>query len=186
MRTFKRAFMAAALPAMCLFASSAYAENAVVPEDAASAEDFAADNSASGGSDIIVTGTARAQRRFDASYSINLLTNEEIDKIAPVNMADLIGQLPGFQTESTGGEVQNIYRIRGLPSDGGFVNFQQDGLPLFHENDGYFFRGDSLARYDLMVDRMEVLRGGPASVYASYAGAIVNNITVTGSDTPAR
>ena len=34
-------------------------------------------------------------------------------------------------TEITGGEVQNIYRIRGLPNDGGFVSFQQDGLPLF-------------------------------------------------------
>lgn len=179
MSSYKRALMAAALPAMYLFAPSAYAETAEASEGATAAQ-----SATNAESDIIVTGTARAQRRFDASYSINLLTSAEIDKIAPVNMADLIGQLPGFQTESTGGEVQNIYRIRGLPSDGGFVNFQQDGLPLYHENDGYFFRGDSIARYDLMVDRMEVLRGGPASVYASYAGAIINNITVTGSDTP--
>ncbi|RZL53591.1 MAG: hypothetical protein EOP65_12715, partial [Sphingomonas sp.] len=55
--------------------------------------------------DIIVTGSTRAQRRFDASYAINTVTQADIEKIAPVNFADLIGQLPGFQTEITGGEV---------------------------------------------------------------------------------
>ncbi|WP_188062371.1 TonB-dependent receptor [Sphingobium sp. KCTC 72723] len=134
--------------------------------------------------DIIVTGSTRAQRRFDVSYAINTISNEDVEKIAPVNFADLIGQLPGFQTEITGGEVQNIYRIRGLPNDGGFVSFQQDGLPLFHENDGVFFRGDAILKQDLMTDHVEVVRGGPAPVYASYSGAIINAITVTGSDTP--
>lgn len=134
--------------------------------------------------EIIVTGSTRAQRRFDVSYAVNTLSQEDFEKIAPVNFSDLIGQLPGFQTEITGGEVQNIYRIRGLPNDGGFVNFQQDGLPLFHENDGVFFRGDAILKQDLMTDRIEVVRGGPAPVYASYSGAIINAITVTGRDTP--
>ncbi len=133
-------------------------------------------------SDIIVTGSTRAQRRFDASYAINTISQTDIEKIAPVNFADLIGQLPGFQTEITGGEVQNIYRIRGLPNDGGFVSFQQDGLPLFHENDGVFFRGDAILKPDLMTERVEVVRGGPAPVYASYSGAIINAIEVTGRD----
>jgi iron complex outermembrane receptor protein len=133
---------------------------------------------------IIVTGATRAQRRFETSYAINTISRETMEKIAPVNFADLIGQLPGFQTEITGGEVQNIYRIRGLPNDGGFVSFQQDGLPLFHENDGVFFRGDAILKQDMMTDHVEVVRGGPAPVYASYSGAIVNAITVTGNDTP--
>lgn len=136
------------------------------------------------GEDIIVTGSTRAERRFDVSYAVNTISQEDVEKIAPVNFADLIGQLPGFQTEITGGEVQNIYRIRGLPNDGGFVSFQQDGLPLFHENDGVFFRGDAILKQDLMTDHVEVVRGGPAPVYASYSGAIINAITVTGDETP--
>ncbi len=136
-----------------------------------------------GGSDIIVTGSARQQRRFDVSYAVNSLSNADIQKLAPINFADLLGKLPGFAVENTGGEVQNIIRLRGLPSDGGLVTFQQDGLPLFHENDGNFFRGDSINRFDLMTQRVEVVRGGPAPVYASYAAAIVNNITVSGTDT---
>ncbi len=136
-----------------------------------------------GGGDIIVTGSARQQRRFDVSYAVNSLSNADIQKLAPINFADLLGKLPGFAVENTGGEVQNIIRLRGLPSDGGLVTFQQDGLPLFHENDGNFFRGDSINRFDLMTQRVEVVRGGPAPVYASYAAAIVNNITVSGTDT---
>ncbi len=150
-----------------------------VPE--ASAADAAAPDA--GGGDIIVTGSARQQRRFDVSYAVNSLSNADIQKLAPINFADLLGKLPGFAVENTGGEVQNIIRLRGLPSDGGLVTFQQDGLPMFHENDGNFFRGDSINRFDLMTQRVEVVRGGPAPVYASYAAAIVNNITVSGTDT---
>jgi outer membrane receptor protein involved in Fe transport len=167
----------AVLPAACLMAFPALAQDASTTNSAGETE-------SAGAQDIIVTGSTRAQRRFDVSYAINSVSQEDIRKVAPVNMADLIGTLPGFQTEITGGEVQNIYRIRGLPSDGGFVSFQQDGLPLFHENDGIFFRGDAIIKPDLMMDRLEVVRGGPAPVYASYSGAIVNQITVTGSDTP--
>ena len=142
-----------------------------------------APNTDDGHSDIIVTGSARQQRRFDVSYAVNSLSNADIQKLAPINFADLLGKLPGFAVENTGGEVQNIIRLRGLPSDGGLVTFQQDGLPMFHENDGNFFRGDSINRFDLMTQRVEVVRGGPAPVYASYAAAIVNNITVSGTDT---
>ena len=161
-----------ALAALCSV-TPAFAQDNAPAEEAAEA--------GNGPSDIIVTGSTRAQRRFDVSYAINTISNEDVEKIAPVNFADLIGQLPGFQTEITGGEVQNIYRIRGLPNDGGFVSFQQDGLPLFHENDGVFFRGDAILKQDLMTDHVEVVRGGPAPVYASYSGAIINAITVTGS-----
>lgn len=168
----------AAIATCAAFATPAFAQSAAAAPDAQQQQDVAVSG------DIIVTGSTRAQRRFDVSYAINTISQDDMQKIAPVNFADLIGQLPGFQTEITGGEVQNIYRIRGLPSDGSFVTFQQDGLPLFHENDGVFFRGDAILKQDLMTDRLEVVRGGPAPVYASYAGAIINTITVTGNDTP--
>lgn len=164
----------AAFAALATAFTPAYADEAPATAPTASNE--------STGDDIIVTGSTRAERRFDVSYALNTISQEDFEKIAPVNFADLIGQLPGFQTEITGGEVQNIYRIRGLPNDGGFVSFQQDGLPLFHENDGVFFRGDAILKQDLMTDHVEVVRGGPAPVYASYSGAIINAITVTGGE----
>ncbi len=134
--------------------------------------------------DIVVTGSARAERRFDVAYAVNSLSQTDIQKIAPLNTADLLGNVPGIQVEATGGEVQNITRVRGIPTDRGYLYFQQDGLPLYQEIDGFFFNaGEGMNRYDLMTERMEVVRGGPAPIYASDAAAIVNNITVTGTST---
>jgi outer membrane receptor protein involved in Fe transport len=151
--------LAAICAASIAHADEAPATPAAAPAPAASEqtgpEQTATEQS---GSDIIVTGSTRAERRFDVSYAVNTISQVDMEKIAPVNFADLIGQLPGFQTEITGGEVQNIYRIRGLPSDGSFVSFQQDGLTLFHETDGVFFRGDAIIKPDLMTDRLEVAR----------------------------
>ncbi|WP_242119753.1 TonB-dependent receptor [Sphingomonas lacusdianchii] len=134
-----------------------------------------------GATDIIVTGSARAQRRFDVSYAINSLSQADVQKIAPKSFADLLGTVPGIQVEATGGEVQNITRVRGIPTDRGYLIFQQDGLPLYHEIDGVFFNsGEGMNRYDLMTERVEIVRGGPAPIYASSAAAIANNITVSG------
>ncbi|WP_347302396.1 TonB-dependent receptor [Croceibacterium sp. TMG7-5b_MA50] len=143
----------------------------------------AEDADAAGGdqSEIIVTGTARAQRRFDVSYAVNSLGQEDVLRIAPRSVADLLGTVPGIQVEATGGEVQNITRVRGIPTDRGYLIFQQDGLPLYHEIDGVFWNsGDGMNRFDLMTERVEIVRGGPAPIFASNAAAIANNITVTG------
>ena len=130
---------------------------------------------------IVVTGSAREQRRFDVSYAVNALSQDDVLKLAPKNYAELLGNVPGIQVEATGGEVQNITRVRGIPTDRGYLIFQQDGLPFYHEIDGFFFNsGDGMNRFDLMTERVEVVRGGPAPIYASNAAAIANNITVTG------
>jgi outer membrane receptor protein involved in Fe transport len=144
-----------------------------------------ADGAATADSQIIVTGTARAQRRFDVSYAVNSLPQEEVLRIAPKNVADLLGTVPGIQVEATGGEVQNITRVRGIPTDRGYLIFQQDGLPLYHEIDGVFFNsGEGMHRFDLMTERVEIVRGGPAPIFASSAAAIANNITVDGGSEP--
>ncbi|NLS26163.1 Vitamin B12 transporter BtuB [Sphingomonas sp. S2M10] len=165
-----------AVIAMTLLAAPAFAQDSGTPAaDPAQTTDDAA------GDDIIVTGSARAQRRFDVSYAINSLGQADVQKIAPKSFADLLGTVPGIQVEATGGEVQNITRVRGIPTDRGYLIFQQDGLPLYHEIDGVFFNsGEGMNRYDLMTERVEIVRGGPAPIYASSAAAIANNITVSG------
>lgn len=164
-----------ALIALGIAAAPAFAQTADTPaaDPAQTGEDA--------GTDIIVTGSARAQRRFDVSYAVNSLSQADVQKIAPKSFADLLGTVPGIQVEATGGEVQNITRVRGIPTDRGYLIFQQDGLPLYHEIDGVFFNsGEGMNRYDLMTERVEIVRGGPAPIYASSAAAIANNITVSG------
>ena len=164
-----------AIGALCAVAGPAMAQTA--PAESASAPAAPAGQEADIAS-VVVTGSARPQRRFDVSYAVNSLSQNDVQKLAPQNMADLLGKLPGIQVEATGGEVQNITRVRGIPTDDGLALFQQDGLPLFTEMNGFFFRGDSLNRYDLMTKTLEVVRGGPASIYASQAAAIVNSLSL--------
>lgn len=169
-----------------LFATALAAQETPTPAavQPAATQEAEQEQAADEAPDIIVTGSARRQRRFDVSYAVNSLSQDDVKRLAPLNVADLLGKLPGIQVEATGGEVQNITRIRGIPTDDGYAVFQQDGLPLFHDINGNFFRGDSLNRYDLMTERVEVVRGGPAPIFGSQAAAIVNNITVTGTETP--
>lgn len=164
-------------------AQSVPAQQATDAEAAEAADEV--DGAGTAQNEIIVTGTARAQRRFDVSYAVNSLPQEEVLRIAPKSFADLLGTVPGIQVEATGGEVQNITRVRGIPTDRGYLIFQQDGLPLYHEIDGVFFNsGEGMHRFDLMTERVEVVRGGPAPIFASSAAAIANNITVDGGPEP--
>jgi outer membrane receptor protein involved in Fe transport len=164
------AAMAMAQPALAQTAPPAEAKPEARPE-----ED-------SGANVIVVTGSARAQRRFDVSYAVNSLSQANIAKLAPRSFSDLLATVPGIQVESSGGEAQEITRVRGLPGDRfGFV-VQQDGMPLYHDIDGSIFNsGDGMNRLDLMTDRVEIVRGGPSPVYASSAAVIANNITVSGT-----
>lgn len=166
-------------------ASSLFLINPASAQDAVSARPTSPEAIDGKGEDIIVTGSARQQRRFDVSYAVNGFDADAIRDLAPKNMAELLGTLPGIQIEGTGGEVQNITRVRGIPTDRGYLYFQQDGLPLYHELDGFFFnQGDGMNRTDLMTQRVEVVRGGPAPIYASAAAAVANVITRTGTATP--
>ncbi len=69
-------------------------------------------------SDIVVTGSAKPERRFDVDYAVNVLSQKDVQKIAPKSMADLLSNVPGIQVEETGGEVQNVTRLRGIPTTG--------------------------------------------------------------------
>src|SRR6185312_14338438 len=133
---------------------------------------------------IVVTGSAYPERRFDVSYAINSLTADKIKELAPSSYSDLLGDVPGIQVESTGGDAENVTRVRGIPGDRTGLIVEQDGLPLWPQTDGLYFNStDGMNRFDLMTQRVEIVRGGPAPIYASSATAIANNITVTGGPT---
>jgi iron complex outermembrane recepter protein len=131
---------------------------------------------------IIVTGTVTGQTKFNTSYAITSLSNEDVFRLAPLNTADLLGQIRGVYAEATGGEASNVYRVRGIPNEGSFYAFQEDGQPIYPESAGWFFTGDGITRTDLMTERFEAVIGGPAPVFATNASAIFNNVTRQGGD----
>ena len=71
--------------------------------------------------------------------------------------------------------------MRGFPiSTGGgkFMQIQEDGLPVTEFGDIAFGNTDIFIRFDESVERIESIRGGSASTFASNApGGIINFIS---------
>lgn len=135
--------------------------------------------------EIVVTGTARPERKIDTSISVSSVNAETIGQIAPQSAADLIRYIPGIRSEASGGEGNANISVRGLPvASGGakFVQFQEDGIPVLLFGDIAFGTADTFVKADNNIARVEAVRGGSASTAASNApGAILNFITKDGS-----
>lgn len=136
--------------------------------------------------EIVVTGVLNPVSKLESSVAITTVHTDEIEMRAPRNTADLLKAIPGFYVESSGGEGGNNLFARGIPADGSFryVSLQEDGLPVFEDGELMFGNADLLLRVDETVDRVEGVRGGTASIYASNApGGIINFISKTGGST---
>jgi len=119
---------------------------------------------------VIVTGTVFKRRTFDAAYANSSVSEEQIERYAPLNTVDLLGKLAGFVSEPSGGESGNNINVRGLPvTNFLFVPLLQDGLPVFQESQEDFLNADELMRVDLMTDHLEAVRGGTSPIYTSNA-----------------
>ncbi|VAV90009.1 Predicted sucrose-specific TonB-dependent receptor [hydrothermal vent metagenome] len=155
--------------ALSMFAVPAHAQDEAAVED---------DNV------IIVTAVARGQNQLESSVSVSSIGADEISNLNPRSAADLIRQLPGIRSEASGGEGNANIAVRGLPvSTGGarYIQLQEDGLPVLEFGDIVFGNADNFLRADRNIARVEVVRGGSASTFASNSpGGVINFISKTG------
>lgn len=151
----------------------------------AAAQDSVADEAAEAeGNEIIVTAVARGQNRIESSVSVSTIGADTLTNLAAPSSADLIRQIPGIRSEASGGEGNANIAVRGIPvSTGGarYIQLQEDGLPILEFGDIIFGNADNFLRADRSVARVEAVRGGSASTFASNApGAVINFISKTG------
>ncbi|MBA4043784.1 MAG: TonB-dependent receptor [Erythrobacter sp.] len=162
-----------------MIAAPAFAQQAAAPASAAApeAEPEAQD-------EVVVTAVVRGQNRLDTSVSVSSLNAEAIANAAPRSAAELFRSLPGIRSESSGGEGNANIQVRGIPiSTGGakFLQLHEDGLPILEFGDIAFGNADIFLRTDFNVARVEAVRGGSASTFASNSpGGIINLISKTG------
>jgi outer membrane receptor protein involved in Fe transport len=138
---------------------------------------------------VVVTGTASASgtRKVDTSFSITTATEEQLKMAAPSSTADVLKIVPGVYAEATGGQSGANIEVRGFPSgsDSPFVSVQMNGNPIYPVPVLSFFEGSSAFRLDDTIERVEVLRGGPSTIYSvGQPGATMNFIMKKGGDTP--
>jgi outer membrane receptor protein involved in Fe transport len=136
---------------------------------------------------VVVTGVSGGKSKMRSSISVTDIDQEQITNFAPRSEAEVLHLIPGIRAESSAGPGGNSnITVRGLPiASGGskYVQLQEDGLPVVEFGDMNFANNDYWLRYDANVERVETVRGGSASTFASHApGAIINFISKTGEE----
>ncbi|MBE1160741.1 TonB-dependent receptor [Dyella acidiphila] len=137
----------------------------------------AAGNSAASAKDldqVVVTARSGVDVRTKAqtSYSITTIDEDRLRMQAPTSVTEAMKSVPGFWVESSGGEASGNIRARGIPVDGyGSVNLLEDGIPVQHDPALGYLNADQVFRLDETIERIEVVRGGPSSVFYSNAPA---------------
>lgn len=172
--TIAMAMACLAAPAMAQTAEPAQAEAAAGPDAAPIT-----------GEDIVVTAAAGDKSRFRSSISVSQVSQEAIQNFTPRSEAEVLRSIPGLQPSDTAGPGGNAnIGVRGIPvSTGGseYVALQEDGLPVTLFGDIQFGNNDYWIRFDQNVERVEAVRGGSASTFASQApGAVINYLSKTG------
>ena len=137
--------------------------------------------------EIITTGTAGGGeiRKFDASFAITTIDDEDISKFSPKSTADLLKLVPGVWSESSGGVSGANVFVRGFPGGGDapFYSLQVNGVPIFPPPTLSFLENTTLFRIDETVKRVEALRGGPNPVFSNgQPGLTTNFILREGSE----
>jgi outer membrane receptor protein involved in Fe transport len=165
-----------AIAVMMIASSSALAQT---PAPAAPASEKGLD-------EIVVTASGRDKSRLQSAVAVTSVDAATIANFKPVSESEIYRLIPGIQAAGTAGPGGNSnIAVRGLPvATGGspFVQLQEDGLPTVLFGDIQFGNNDYFTRYDASVERLESVRGGGATTYASQApGAIINYISNTGA-----
>ncbi|MBA4760170.1 TonB-dependent receptor [Sphingomonas sp.] len=134
--------------------------------------------------EVFTTGVAKGRDPLDSATSTSVLKEGEIEKLGARSLAEVLRNIPGIRTESSTGESNSNYTIRGLPlASGGskFMQIEEDGLPVLEFGDIFNLASDIFIRYDFNVGQIEAIRGGSASSFASNSpGGVINLISKTG------
>ena len=135
--------------------------------------------------EIVVTASGGDRTLIDSAIAVTSVSAETIANFKPTSESEVFRLIPGIQAAGTAGPGGNSnIAVRGLPvATGGspFVQLQEDGLPTVLFGDIQFGNNDYWTRYDASVERLESVRGGGATTFASQApGAVINYISNTG------
>ncbi|MGU9858872.1 TonB-dependent receptor domain-containing protein [Pseudomonas sp. LF245] len=124
--------------------------------------------------DVVISANRQVQARNDSSAANTVFTRDDIDRLQPTSVTDLLSRVPGVQIAPTGGRgsLPGVY-IRGTKSAQSLVLV--DGQRIANTTSG-----DSGLQY-LNVDqieRVEVLRGSRSVIYGSDAiGGVIQVFT---------
>lgn len=127
----------------------------------------------------VVTASRTAQDSKETTAAVTVFTRDDIERLQPVNVADLLSRVPGVQVQQSGGRGSaTSVMIRGTSNKQSLVLV--DGVRVGSASAG----GAGLQHLNLeQIERIEVLRGARSAVYGADAiGGVVQIFTRRGSE----
>ncbi len=144
----------------------------------------AAESTANSLDEIVVTASAQAVRKLDASFNITSASLEEIQMANPASAAEIYKLSPGVWPEASGGQTGVNIDVAGFPNGGGdspYFTTMIQGSPLYGSPFLSFMDNSSLVRFDDTVERVEIVQGGTGAIFGpGQVGATANFILRTG------
>lgn len=128
-------------------------------------------------SSTVITANRGAEDRKDSSAAVSVFTREDIDRLQPTNVADLLSRVPSVQIRQSGGRGSaTSVSIRGTKNEQTLVLV--DGVRVGSASAG----GASLQHLNIeQIERVEVLRGARSAIYGSDAiGGVIQIFTRRG------
>ena len=124
--------------------------------------------------DVVISANRQVQARNDSSAANTVFTRDDIDRLQPSSVTDLLSRVPGVQIAQTGGRgsLPGVF-IRGTKSAQSLVLV--DGQRIANATSGD--SGLQFLSVD-QIERVEVLRGSRSVVYGSDAiGGVIQIFT---------
>jgi outer membrane receptor for ferrienterochelin and colicin len=126
--------------------------------------------------DQVIVASSRTESRIENTPTrVEVLGSEEVNEevgIKPGNIASLLGDIAGIQTQQTSASTGNTeMRVQGLP--GKYTQLLRDGMPLFAGYSGSF---SILQIPPLDLKQIEIVKGSVSTLYGG--GAIAGMINL--------
>lgn len=132
-------------------------------------------------SDTVITANRGAQPKADSTAAASVFTRDDIDRLQPSNVADLLNRVPGVQVYQSGGRGSTSgVSIRGTSTAQSLVLV--DGVRI-----GSVTLGGANGALDFLnieqIERIEVVRGSRAALYGADAiGGVIQIFTRRGEE----
>jgi outer membrane receptor protein involved in Fe transport len=150
------------------------------------AQEAAPAESAGALQEVVVTATAQAVKKLDASYNIVSASLQDIQMANPGSASDVYKLSPGVWPENSGGQTGVNIDVAGFPNGGGdspYFTTMIQGLPVYGSPFLSFMDNSSFIRLDDSVERIEIVQGGTSAIFGpGQVGATANFILRTGKD----
>lgn len=137
------------------------------------------DSGASRLEEIVVTASRAPERLLETGASVSVLNRDDLARMHPLGVADLLRDLPGVQVSDAGQAGLKRIRIRGEDSRRSAILV--DG----HELSDHSEVGTPLTIHPDMLARVEMIRGSGSVLFGSRAlSGVTNLLTLQGGEQP--